>query len=385
MTRVDAGDGPTIMLVAGEASGDLHGATLCRALRELSPTARLIGLGGGRMAEAGVELVADARDTAVVGFSEVVRRLPALWRVYRQLCATLAEERPAVLVLIDFPGMNLKLARAARRRGLPVVYFIPPQIWAWHRGRLKKIRDRVSLVLTVLPFERAFYRSAGVEAAFVGHPLLDALAAAPSRSAARRELGVADERLLVGLLPGSREQEIAGMAPLMGGAAARIAAARPEAQFVLALAPTVAAASVARHLAAGPHVRVVGGRTYAVMRAADLLLVTSGTATLEAALLGTPMVVGYRVSPLSELMGRALLRVPWISLVNIVLGRAVVPELVTRSAATAERIAGEALRLLGSPGALEAQRDAFRELAGMLGEAGVGPRAARLVLAAARP
>ncbi len=368
------------MLVAGEASGDLHGASLCRSLKAAAPDARLFGMGGGRMAAAGMKLIADIRDSAVIGLSEALRRLPALHRIYRHLTATLTGERPDVLVLIDYPGMNLRLAAVARRLGIPVVYFIPPQIWAWRPGRVRTIRNRVSLVLAVLPFERALYASAGVPVTFVGHPVLDALAIVPDRSAARRELGLDDSALVIGLLPGSRRQEIERMMPLMRDAAGRIRAAHREARFAVGLAPTVEREAVARHLDGGPAAWLLTDHTYALMRASDLLLVTSGTATLEAALLGTPMVVCYRVSAFSEWVGHLVVQVPWISLPNLVLGRAVVPELVRRRDATAERLAEEALRLLDTPGALDGQRSVFKDLAAELGEPGVGARAARLVL-----
>ena len=374
---------PTIMLAAGEASGDLHGAAVCRGLKGLAPACRLVGMGGARMAAAGMELLVDVTASAVVGGSEAVSRLPVLYRALHRLRAALEEApRPAALVLIDFPEFNLRLARAARRVGVPVVYFIPPQVWAWRRGRVRTIRRLVSLVLAVFPFEPPFYRLAGVPVAFVGHPLLDALADAPDRAAARRELGLAAGARVVGLLPGSRREEVARMLPVMGAAAARIRAATPEVQFVLARAPTVEAEAIARHVGGMTELTMVAGRAHAVLRAADLALVTSGTATLEAALLGTPMVVCYRLSRVSGLAARLLIRVPWISLANLTLGRAVVPELYQASA-TGERLAEEALRLLENPGALDAQREAFRELAGRLGEPGVGVRAARLVLAEA--
>jgi len=377
-------DAPTIMLVAGEASGDLHGAAVCRGLKGLAPDCRLVGMGGSRMAAAGMELLVDVTASAVVGGSEALSRVPLLFRALRRLRAALAgPPRPSALVLIDFPEFNLRLARAARRAGVPVVYFIPPQVWAWRGGRVRTIRRRVSLVLAVFPFEPPLYRRAGVPVAFVGHPLLDALADAPARDAARRALGLAPDARVLGLLPGSRREEVDRMLPLMREAVARVGAARPDVRFVLAQAPTVEAELVARHLAGAPAVGVVAGRADAVMRAADLVLVTSGTATLEAALLGTPMVVCYRVSRLSGFLARLLIRVPWISLANLTLGRAVVPELY-QARATAERLAAEALRLLDTPGALDAQRGAFRELAGRLGEPGVGVRAARLVLAEAR-
>lgn len=371
---------PRVMIVAGEASGDLHGASLCRALQAQSPGVRLFGLGGPLMAAAGMELLADIRETAVIGFSEAVRRLPAIRRIYRRLVAALTSERPDVVVLIDFPGMNLRLAGAAHRVGIPVVYFIPPQIWAWAPGRIRTIQRCVSLVLAVLPFERALYQRAGILVEFVGHPVLDSLAGAPDRSAARRQLGLDDEALVIGLLPGSRPQEIRHMMPLMREVAARMAAVHPRSRFVIGLAPTVQRTDVEPHLGGGPAITVVADRTHAVMRAADLLLVTSGTATLEAALLGTPMLVCYRVSVVTEWLGSPMVRVPWISLTNLVLGRAVVPEFYWRREATPERVADAALRLLASPEALAAQRRAFTELADELGEPGVAARAARHVL-----
>jgi lipid-A-disaccharide synthase len=310
----------------------------------------------------------------------VVRHLPALHRLYRRVAGAVVRERPAALVLIDYPGFNLRLARVARRAGIPVVYFIPPQVWAWRPARIRAVRASVTRVLSILPFETALYEQAGVSAEFVGHPAVDAVAGAPTREQARRSLGIADGDLLIGLLPGSRHREIERMTPLMAAAAARLAAARPRARFALALAPTVERAAVARHLAAAPPVQVVAGRTHAVMRAADLVLATSGTATLECALLGTPMVVCYRVSRISELLGAVLLRVPWISLVNIVLGYGVVPELFHRRDATPEHLARAASRLLDTPGALQRQREAFQELAGMAGAPDVGARVARRVL-----
>ena len=378
-----ASDSPAVMLVAGEASGDLHGAALCRALRELDPHCRLFGMGGARMAAEGMNVLVDLTAKAATGGTEVFGQVPRLYRAYRELRAVLeSADRPAVLVLIDFPEFNLRLARAARRVRVPVVYFIPPQIWAWRGGRVKTIRELVSLVLAVFPFETPLYRHAGVPVEFVGHPLLDQLQAAPTREAARRRFGLAEGTPAVGLLPGSRHQEVVGVLPAMRDAAAEILKAVPGTRFILGLAPTIERELVTRHLAGGPPVDIVEGHTHAVIRAADVALVTSGTVTLEAALLGTPMVVCYRLSFLSELMVRTLIRVPWVSLANLTLGRAVVPELYRRTT-TSARLAREALRLLTDAGASERQRAAFGELAGQLGEPGVGARAARLVLAQA--
>ncbi len=373
----------SIMIVAGEASGDLHGAALCRALRALAPEYRLIGMGGPRMARAGMEVAVDLTAEASIGVVEVVGRVAGLWRAFRRLRALLVgRPRPRALVIIDFPEFNLRLARAARRAGVPVVYFIPPQIWAWRGGRIRTIRRLVSLVLAVFPFEAPLYRRAGVAVEFVGHPLLDQLAGAPSREEARRALGIAPETEVVGLLPGSRRQEIEGVLPLMREAAARVAAVHPGVRFVLALAPSIPREAAERFVGGSPAIAVVSERTREVMRAADALLVTSGTATLEAALLGTPMVVCYRLTAITEALVRLLIRVPWISLPNLALGRDVVPELY-RKETTGARLAQEALKLLEDRAAGAAQRTAFAELASELGTAGVGARAARLVLATA--
>jgi lipid-A-disaccharide synthase len=369
------------MLSAGEASGDVHGAALCRALRTLEPAVELSGLGGPRMAAAGMRVIADVTDVATIGTSEVLGRLPRIVAAYRTLARALWQRRPSVLVLVDFPEFNLRLARTARRHGIGVVYFIPPQIWAWRGHRIHAIRSRVTLVLSIFPFEAALYRSGGVPAEFVGHPVLDAVAAAPDRAAARRQLGIEHDRLLVGLLPGSRTREIAATTPLLRDAAALIARARPEARFALGLAAGADRRAVTERLDGVVPIEVLSDRTYVLMRAADLLVVTSGTATLEAALLGTPMVVVYRASPLTILTGRLLLRVPWISLVNLTLGRGVVPEIWND--VTPATIAAAVLRLLASEESIAGQRAAFVELAGQLGTAGVAERAAKFVLAAA--
>src|SRR5262245_60464269 len=375
-------DAAPIMIVAGEASGDLHGATLCRALRALAPGRRLVGMGGERMAAAGVERAADVTAAAVIGGTEALGPLATLYRAWRRLTAVLdGAGRPAVVVIIDFPEFNLRLARVARRAGIPVVYFIPPQVWAWRPWRIHAIRRRVSRVLAVLPFEVALYESAGVPVAFVGHPVLDAVVGAPSRAEARARLGLPADATVLGLLPGSRAQEITHTLPVLRDAVARLVATRPGARVVLALAPSVDRALVERLVAGTPATIVPDA--YAVMRAADLLLVTSGTATLEAALLGTPMVVCYRFSRLSEAWVRLLVRVPWISLVNITLGRALVPEIYQR-AFTPEHVAAAAEHLLQTPAALAAQRQGFAELRGLLGEPGVGERAAHHVLTLAQ-
>ena len=380
-------DRSAIMLSAGEASGDLHGGTLCRALRELSPGVRLFGMGGHHMAAAGMEVIVDPTGQAAVGTSEAVGRVPALYRAYRAMGRRLLADRPRALVLIDFPEFNLRLARRARRAGVPVVYFIAPQLWAWRAGRVRQMARRVKRVLAVFPFEPPLYERARVPVTFIGHPLLDVLPLHLTREEARRRLGADPGHSLIGLLPGSRPGEVARLLPAMLEAARRLAAADGRRRFVLGLAPTVASEQVAAILRESgpglPSIDQVSGRTYEVMAAADTLLIASGTATLEAALLGAPMVICYRVSRLTELLARALTRVRWIGLPNLVSGRAVVPELI-QGAVTGVRLAEEAARLLEDPVAATAQRAAFKDLRARLGEPGVGRRAAQAVLDTAR-
>jgi lipid-A-disaccharide synthase len=380
-------DHAAIMLSAGEASGDLHGGMLCRALRELSPGLRLTGMGGGHMAAAGMEVIVDPTGQAAVGTSEAVGRVPALYRAYRTMGRRLLTDRPRALVLIDFPEFNLRLARRARRVGVPVVYFIAPQLWAWRAGRVRQIARRVKRVLAVFPFEPPLYERARVPVTFVGHPLLDVVPLDLTRDEARRRLMVDPGHALIGLLPGSRSGEIERLLPSMLDAARRLAAADGRRRFVLGLAPTVAREQVATIMSGAgpgiPSIELVSGRTYEVMAAADTLLIASGTATLEAALLGAPMVICYRVSRLTELIARALTSVQWIGLPNLVSGRVVVPELI-QGEVTGARLAQEAARLLDDPVAATAQRAAFKDLRARLGEPGVGLRAARAVLDTAR-
>lgn len=340
------------------------------------------------MAAAGMEVLADLSRHAVVGTSEALGRIPGLYRAYRLLQARLVEDRPRALVVIDFPEFNLRLARSARRAGVPVVYFIPPQLWAWRRGRIRQMARRVSRVLPVLPFEEALYRDAGIPVDMVGHPLLDVLPLDLTRDAARRALGLDPGEVVIGLLPGSRREEVVRLLPPMLTAARRLAASGAARRFTLGLAPTVDRAAVeglvqAALVEGGPRIAVIEARSYAVMAAADVVLIASGTATLEAALLGTPMVVCYRVSRLTEALVRMLVRVPWCSLPNLIAGRAVVPEIL-QDDLTGQRLASEALRLLEDPLAATAQRAAFKEVRARLGEPGVGRRAARAVLEAAR-
>jgi lipid-A-disaccharide synthase len=371
-----------IMMSAGEASGDLHGATICRALKRLDPHVRVFGMGGARMAAAGMEILVDPTAQAGVGTNEVIGRIPSLFRAYRLLVRRMRRERPQALVVIDFPEFNLRLARHAKRARVPVVYFMPPQLWAWRSGRIRQMASRVTQVLAAFPFERDLYASANIPVEYVGHPLLDVVPFTLSVEEARRRLGLPKEGTVAGLLPGSRREEIEHLLPPMLEAATALARADGRRRFVLGLAPTVSRGMIDGFIgraAGAPSIEVVEGQTHEVMAAADVLLVASGTATLEAALLGTPMVVCYRVSRLTEVVGRLLKQIPWISLPNIVARRTAVPEIL-QADVTGARLAAEAERLLDEHDVAAAQRLAFKDLRERLGEPGVGERAARAIL-----
>lgn len=362
-----------VMIVAGEASGDAHGAHLVQALRRLAPELAYWGVGGPRMRDAGVRLVVDAAEIAVVGISEVLEQFPAIYRGFRRARRLLRELSPDLLVLIDFPDFNLRLAAVARRLGIPVLYYISPQIWAWRRGRVRQIGRRVDHMAVILPFEADFYRRHGVPATFVGHPLMDREWPATPRPAG--------DIHTLGLLPGSRNSEVRRLLPLLLEAARRIQARRPGMRILLSQADSVdpdLAAQIRRRCGAPRQLEVVPNAD-AVFGAADLVVAASGTVTLEAAICGVPMVVVYRVSPLSYRLGKALIRVPHISLVNLIAGRAVVPELVQAEAAP-DRVAAVVLDLAEDPEGLAAMRRGLAEVRRRLGEGGASRQVAGLAL-----
>jgi lipid-A-disaccharide synthase len=377
-----------LLLVAGEASGDLHGSHVARALWAQQPALHLLGVGGRRMREVGVEILFDIRDLAVVGAVEALHSVRTLWTVYRALLARVERQAVDAVLLIDFPGFNLRLAKAMTRRGLPVLYYIAPQVWAWRPGRLRKIRRRVRKLFVILPFEEALYRRAGIDAEFVGHPLLDLVQPSLSRAEFRARSGLDPHAPLVGLLPGSRRSELDYMLPPMLEAAALIQSRCPTAQFILPLAETLEPAQIQGALAAASaSVRLVQRQTYEAMQAADVLLATSGTVTLEAALLGAPMIVVYKAHPCTYRLARLLMQVSQIGLPNIIAGRPIVPEL-WQDAVTAEQMAAQALALLTNPDRAAAMRAELAKIRGQLGAPGVPGRVARGILhylTAARP
>lgn len=369
-----------VMLVAGEASGDLHGADLLTALRARLPAVEVFGIGGQRLREAGMETVADAAEVATVGFLEGAGRLRALVRAYRALVRRIREVRPDLCVLVDFPEFNLRLARVAKRAGVPVLYYIGPQVWAWRRGRVRKIARRVDRLAVVFPFEPPLYTAClpGVE--FVGHPLLDRVRVTHGREETLRRHGLDPALRTVLLMPGSRPTEIDQLLPALLDTVRRLA---PEGryQFPLALAHTLRREAIEGPVrASGLPVRVIEDDNYNLIGAADLALVSSGTATLECALLECPMVIVYRVSPVTAALGRLLIRgVRHVGMPNIVAGREVVPELLQRQV-NGTIIAAAARSILDDPARHGAIVEELRQVRHRLGRGGAAGRAAAIAL-----
>lgn len=371
-------DSATVMIVAGETSGDLHGSNLVRAMQTMAPGLRFRGIGGRRMQEAGVELLAHAADMAVVGLTEVVAKLKALRRVLNLMKTSLKTDRPDLLILIDYPDFNLMLGKAAKKYGVKVFYYIGPQVWAWRRGRINKIRTIVDKMAVILPFEERLYRDEDVDATFVGHPLLDTVKARYPRQEALQRFGLRDGATTVGLLPGSRDTEIARLLPVMMSAAEILAKKWPRVQFVLPLAETLAPASVENILRQSPvPVRIIQHDTYDAIELSDIVMVASGTATLETALLGKPMVIVYKVSPLSYYIGKKIITVEHIGLANLIAGRPIVPELI-QDEANPERIATEVFNILNDAGRRDRMAGELKKIREALGQPGAAERTARL-------
>ena len=367
-----------VMIIAGEASGDLHGAKLVNALRVRDSTLRFSGIGGANMRSAGVSLLMDAAKLAVVGITEVIYKAPTLIKGLTLAKEHLRSQRPALLILIDFPDFNLRLAAEAKRLSIPVLYYISPQIWAWRPGRVKKIGILVDHVAVILPFEAAFYDRHGVPATFVGHPLIDE--AAPISSSAP-EPGQPDFPV-VGLLPGSRDREITRHLPVMLAAATLLREHFESLRVLVSIAPTVRQDSV-DHIVRRYPIRtacefLVGG-VDRIFDQSNLLVAASGTVTLEAAIAGVPTVIIYKVSPLSALIGRLMIHVDHIGLANLIVGREVMPELV-QGQATAENISACATAILNDPVGLAGVRQDLLEVRSRLGASGASGRVADIAM-----
>ncbi len=368
-----------VLVVAGEASGDQHAADVVAALKQLRPDLRFFGMGGPRLAAQGVELIHGAHEISVMGIVEVIPKVPRIWKVLGDLEQAAKERRPAVALLVDVPDFNLRLAKRLKAIGVPIAYYVAPMAWAWRESRTRTIAERVDRLLCILPFEEAFFRARGVNATYVGNPVLDQLPAPATAHEFREVLGLTVEAPVFAVLPGSRRSEISRLGPTLAAVAAKVMAQRPGTRVVVPVAPGLSREFVeAPFLAAGVAPVLVDGRAAEVVGACDVALVASGTATLEAGLMRRPLVAVYRMNGLSYAIGKLLVRVPFFCLVNLLVGKKVVPELL-QGDMTVDRIV-DALEPLWAGPAREECLAGLELLREKLGAGGASARVAKSVL-----
>jgi lipid-A-disaccharide synthase len=368
---------PEILISAGEASSDMYAARLATALRERTG-AHFFGMGGARMAEAGVELIADYHEVAVVGITEVLHKIPSVVRVQRRLAAEAVKRRAPLAILVDSPGTHLGVARRLKNAGIPVGYFIGPQVWAWRAGRVRVVKRLVKRMVVIFPFEEKIYRDAGVPVDFVGHPLVDVVRSTTSRANFAAKHGLDPTRPIVAILPGSRKGEIQRHCPVIMEACDRLRRSPVPGgpvQFIHVVAPNLPADFLASCSHAGLEIKRIEGAAYDALSAADCAIVASGTATVEAALLGTPMVVIYKVTPVTAAILRHMIHTPFIAMVNLIAGRRVASELI-QTAFTPEAVEGEVRRLLESEPARAEAKAGLAEVRSKMGPGGAIDRAA---------
>jgi lipid-A-disaccharide synthase len=373
-----------ILIIAGEASGDLHGGNLAKALLALKPDLNISGMGGKMMREAGVNTLQDISRLAVVGIWEVLTHLKDIKAAFGLMEETIVRERPDAVVLIDYPDFNLRIAKKARAAGVKVVYYVSPQVWAWRKGRIKNIAKVVDRMLVVFPFEEALYREAGVKCSFVGHPLLDEEAETRSKEGLTNKFGLDPQKHILGILPGSRRKELHFHLPVMLKAFSRIKDTMPDVQAVIPVAPTLSPDDFKEYLTGSEDVRLINDDAPGVMTVMDAAIVASGTATLQTAIKGKPMVIIYRLSSVTYWLGRVLISVPFIGMPNLIAGYEAVPELI-QGEANPERISSLILKMfydkayygdivrnlalvsekLGGPGASERAASEILEEAGV--------------------
>ena len=370
------------MISCGEPSGDLYAGALAVEIRRRAPGAAIFGLGGQRMMAGGGELLADYRGISVTGLVEALRVVPRSLAVMNRLVDAARSEKPQALVLIDFPDFNFRLAAAIKKLGIPIIYYISPQLWAWRKNRMRVMKRIADRVLVIFPFEEALYRDAGVPVEFVGHPLVDLAKAHEPRDSFLREIGIDGSRPVVALLPGSRPNEVERLLPVMRDAAAQITQQLPNTQFVIARAPALDNRLFSSIRWNGAKPAEVLARTDDVLAVANIAVTASGTATVQAALHRRPMVVVYRLSPLTYSLGRRFVHVDTFAMVNLIAGQRIVPELIQNDC-TPENVSREVVSLLTDAERFDRTRAALDAVRQKLGQPGASGRAADAVLAIA--
>lgn len=371
---------PVIMFSAGESSGDQHAANMFLELKKYQPDIKGIGMGGAKMAQAGINISYDSAGIAVIGVVEVIKHYREIRRALRLMQQMLATERPDLLVCVDYKEFNFKLARYAKQCGLKVLFYVSPQVWAWRPGRVKQYGKVIDMMAVIFPFETAYYEKQNVPVRYVGHPSVDKVHALYSKSEDMRRFDLDESKPVVGLLPGSRANEIRRMLPVMLAAAEQLQASLPDIQFILPQADSIADELLGRYLSEVPvNVSVVKQQPYDVIQCCDAVMTTSGTATLEIALLGVPMVIAYKLAPLTYWLATRLVKTPFIGLPNIVLGKSIVKELIQHEA-SAQNLSAEVKRLLTDTLYAQEMRDNLARVKQQLGQGGGSKNMAQLAL-----
>lgn len=372
--------GTHLFVVAGEASGDAHAARVIEAIQAREPTSFIEGVGGVRMQQAGVSMLHDHSELAVMGLVEVIKRYPAIKRIFNNVVQHLERQPPDLLVLVDYPGFNLKLAKKAHKMGIPVMYYISPKVWAWRAGRIKDIQRYVDHMAVLFPFEETLYQQHGVPVTCVGHPLVDAVKSELSPSQAREKFGLPVNQRVIGLFPGSRRSEVDVLLPIMLAAAKRIQQRHFDFNLVLPLAPGLDPQMLEKHLQeTSLPVYVVKDDFYDVIKSCDAIVAASGTVTLEIALLGVPHLIVYKVSPLSYRILSRLVKIPYVGLCNIVTGKNIVAELL-QDDASAVHLEQKLAALVSHPQSRESATQIQQEVRDALGPSGAAENTARLIL-----
>lgn len=352
-----------IFIIAGEASGDQHAAKLVREIKQHYPEINFSGIGGSAMQAAGVNIITNLAQYGVFGGSEIIMHIGIIIRAYSAAKRSLIADRPDLLILIDYPGFNLRMAKFARKHGIKVLYYISPQIWAWKPWRIKAIRNTVNLMAVILPFEVEIYRKAKVPVKYVGHPLSQQVKPGMSAAQAKQFFSLNNTGKVIGLLPGSRISEIKRLLPVISAACEQLKQRYADCQFILPIASSLTPANIDKYLPAKvkPHIKIVQGHTYDVMNCCDAIIVTSGTATLETALIGTPMVIIYKLSSFSFALAKRLIKVDFIGLCNLLARKTIVPELI-QDQTSVENIVAEIVKYLEKPDYAQSVRTELRSL-----------------------
>jgi len=368
------------MIIAGESSGDFHASSLIYALKEQDPSLEICGMGGMRMRQAGCEILFDISELSIIGFTDVLKNLKKIKTLFGALLKKIDQTPPDAVVLVDYPGFNLKLAREIKKRGIPVIYYISPQIWAWWKGRIETIKRSVDKMIVVFKFEEALYQEYGIDVSFVGHPLLDIVHPSLHREDFLTKLNISSQKRIIGLIPGSRRMEVERILPILLASAKIISRKLPDFQFILLKAPALGEELFREKLKQCKlPITLCENQTYDFLNACDFALVASGTATLETAIMQKPMIIVYKVSFLNWLIARFLIKLPFIGLVNVVAGKKIVPEFI-QYRAKPHAIAHAAVEMLGSQERLTTVKQELEKVRQSLGKSGASQHAAEIIL-----